>query len=164
MLDKQKWLERGRDIDKEIRALHHAKERAYSDATRITSFMDSVRSAKGRAPLSGGRHADALARVYEFEEMIENRILALYTVKHEIHTEIDKITDPRYRTLLIHRYINLSNWERIAIEMNYSYDYVKKELHSAALNAFAFPQRRKSAGLHYAAITSVSDSLRAHMD
>ena len=68
-MNKQKWLERGRDLDREIRALQEAKERAYSDAVRITSFVDVSKGAGGRRNTSRGGHADALTRVYEFEEL-----------------------------------------------------------------------------------------------
>ncbi len=133
-MNKKQWLSRVRDLDNEIKALIDAKERAYSDATRITGRGYSLAAAK-----SGGMrrdYTDALARVYEYEDIIESRILKLYEIKHEVQEEIDRIDDPRYRTLMVHRYINLWSWEKIAIKMNYSYDYVKKELHSAALEAY----------------------------
>ncbi|MGI5898627.1 MAG: hypothetical protein ACOX8S_01750 [Christensenellales bacterium] len=133
-MNKKQWLNRVRDLDSEIKALIDAMERAYSDATRITGRGYSVAAAK-----SAGRkrdYTDALARVYEYEDIIEGKIIRLYEIKHEVQEEIDRIDDPRYRTLMIHRYINLWCWEKIALKMNYSYDYVKKELHSAAMEAF----------------------------
>jgi len=52
---------------------------------------------------------------------------------HEIH-EIDDI-EGKYISVLYKRYVEYKSYELIAVEMNYSFDYVK-ELHRDALERF----------------------------
>lgn len=133
----KEWLNRGRLLDKEINALIQAKENAYEDACRITAnYSDDVRVQ------SSPRNAQEtrLVNLADYERMINDEIDALYDIKQEIFRAVMAVPDPKHRTLLLERYVNLKTWEQIAVDMKYSYHYVNKDLHEAALADFQIPR------------------------
>lgn len=122
----KEWLNRGRDLDKEINALEQAKYEAYCACISTTGKLkhDTIKSEKNLNA--------KLERLAELNRQIDERIDRLIEIKQEILTAINSVDDATYRTLLIQRYVNLKKWERIAIEMNYDYYWVLK-LHGRAL-------------------------------
>lgn len=56
-----------------------------------------------------------------------------YAVRGEIIRTISAVNDENLRKLLIMRYINNYNWQKIALEMNFSRDHVVGYLHRRAL-------------------------------
>lgn len=56
-----------------------------------------------------------------------------YAIRGEIIRTISAVDDENLRKLLIMRYINNYNWQKIALEMNFSRDHVVGYLHRRAL-------------------------------
>lgn len=56
-----------------------------------------------------------------------------YAIRGEIIRTISAVDDENLRKLLIMRYINNYNWQKIAFEMNFSRDHVVGYLHRRAL-------------------------------
>ena len=75
----------------------------------------------------------------EYEAAVRAEINELCRVKRLIREAIDAVEDARYRELLELRYIVGMRWEKIAVEMNYSYDRVR-HMHGRALQAVKVPQ------------------------
>jgi hypothetical protein len=74
--------------------------------------------------------------IIECEEKIKKAVDDLRKLHLEITEKIDAIDNDDYRLVLILRYLNLKEWEFIAVEMNFSYSHTLF-LHKQALRAFA---------------------------
>lgn len=59
----------------------------------------------------------------------------------EISDAIEAVEDARSNVILRYKYIQLKKWREIADAMNYTEDYVKRELHSVALQNFKIPTK-----------------------
>lgn len=95
---------------------------------------------KGEDPVQTSKSGEApYAKMVESIADIELEIRELvyrYTIeKSRIIAEISALARPEYVELLSRRYVRFERLERIACEMNYSYDHVRR-LHGAALRAF----------------------------
>lgn len=124
----KEWLNRGREMDKEINALLEEKEKAFSRACSATAPTDHERVTTTRRNTS----EDKFAQYAEYERRIDRMIDKLFQIKQEIIAAIECVNEPVYRTLLIKRYLNFKTWEQIAVEMNYSYRQTVR-LHGKAL-------------------------------
>lgn len=74
----------------------------------------------------------SVAKLVDLSKQIDNEIDLLYNVKQEIISSISKIYDDTLELLLTKRYINCKTFEQIAVEMNYTYQWVCA-LHGRAL-------------------------------
>lgn len=66
-------------------------------------------------------------------ELIDMRSEA-WSIRMDITRTLGKMTSPTHFNLLHFRYIDGYKWERIAVEMNYSYQWVAETLHKNALS------------------------------
>lgn len=122
------WLSRAWKIDKEIDALLEAKRLEYQRCVATTAMFDGE-------VVSSTKNPHKFDRLAELEAKINRRVDALYMIKAEILNAITAVDNPTYRTLLIERYINFKTWEKIAVDMNYSYVHLVHTLHPCALKA-----------------------------
>lgn len=127
--EKKQWLLRGWRLDKEIKTLLEAKQRAFEAVIGTTAapVEDKVQTS------NINRHENALIRYADFERCLDEQTDRLITIKKEIAEAIFKIENSTLRTLLVKRYIDFKTWEQIAEEMDYDPDHVRKNLHSLAL-------------------------------
>ena len=109
-MDAKEYLEQARHLDMRIHAKLKLKE----------EFKGS--------PGAGEKLA-------ELEAEIDQEIDELAELKLKITQMIRRVSKPEYRTVLELRYLSLWTWEKIAMNMNYSENYIY-ELHRAALKAF----------------------------
>lgn len=65
-----------------------------------------------------------------------------YAVRGEIIRTISAVDDENLRKLLIMRYINGYTWQKIAFQMNFSFDHVVGYLHRKALKSLKTPKDR----------------------
>ena len=79
-----------------------------------------------------GEHAQ---KIEGLREEIQRDLDSLVAQKQEIMQMIGQLSKPEYQTVLELRYLSLWTWEKIAMNMNYSENYIY-ELHRAALKAF----------------------------
>ena len=75
------------------------------------------------------------AKIVDLESKIGEEVSELSALRAEITATIDKIEKPNLRTLLKMRYINGWKWEKVALQMNYSFANVTQYLHPQALRA-----------------------------
>lgn len=68
----------------------------------------------------------------DLEHKLAEKMEQLLDTQKQIHDLIETVEDPTLRTILRYRYINGWTWERIALEMHYSYMHVCR-LHGLAL-------------------------------
>ena len=65
-------------------------------------------------------------------EQIKKDIIDYTLKKNVIIADINKLDDSRLVSVLIKKYVELKTLEKIAVELNYNYDYVR-QLHNKAL-------------------------------
>ncbi len=129
--EKKEYLRRYKAADDEINDLMREKERILSRLTRMTA------SATGM-PHGGGdtdQLTNGVAKIIELEKEIDAKVDKLVELRREIEASIETVDSNIQRRLLKLRYIDGMTWERVAVEMNYSYMQVCR-LHGKALNAF----------------------------
>lgn len=123
----KEWLMRGRGIEREIKSLEQSQREAYERLTRATTSLDKVSVRATKDP----HLFDAYAAL---SDKIQARTAALIGVRVEIIQATEKLEDANQRTLLIERYVNGKTWERICVDMKYSWKQVHR-IHGAALQA-----------------------------
>lgn len=79
---------------------------------------------------------ETIAKIMSLEDDINTRIDELVTMKKEAFSMINRIPDLDQQNILIGRYIQLKKWEDIALELNFSIQWVY-ELHGKGLLAFS---------------------------
>jgi len=130
----KRFLEQAYWLDKRI-------ERRAEEAARMRAKLEKCNSHISDMPRGGGGQdwMDADIKVMEMEARIKKEIAMLCEVKRQIGEAIDAVEDARYRTLLEMRYRNYYTFEKIAVEMNYSFDWVR-HMHKEALKAVVVPE------------------------
>ena len=127
-LSTKEWLSRAWKIDNEITALERellsAKERMLS----VTAHYSDIKVQTSKS----NKTEDATLKYIEYKNKLECRIDALYAVKCEIADAISKVDNPTYRTLLELRYLRYMTWEKIAVELDITFQWVHV-LHKRAL-------------------------------
>lgn len=92
---------------------------------------DKVQSSGSMNPLE-----DAMIKISDLENKIQNRIAELATMRNETFSMIQNVSDFNQQNVLIARYCEDKKWEKIAIELNFSISQIYK-IHGAALLSFA---------------------------
>ena len=91
---------------------------------------DKVQSSGAKNPLES-----AMIKIVDLEAQINARIDELVSMKQEAFDRIRNVPDLDQQNILIGRYIQLKEWDDIAVELNFSPKWVLK-LHGKALLEF----------------------------
>lgn len=121
----KQWMNRARNIDKEINSLLKQKDEMRDVVLSITSSYDAI-------VVSGTKEPHKFDRLVVLETEIDSMVDKLVEVKAEILKAINQLEDRRYRDVLRLRYIENMTFEAIAVETNYSYMQTCR-LHGRAL-------------------------------
>lgn len=127
----KEYLQQYRDAVRRAAAAQDHLDELRSMATRITPNYSSE---GGGTHQTGDKLGAAVAKILDAEARVDEEVELLIAVEHEVTRAINKVKDASLRTLLYERYINGKTWERIAVDMNYSYRGVTK-MHGRALQA-----------------------------
>lgn len=119
-MDTRQWLGRARTIEREINALMRTKAEARQRLLSITQNYASDGSK------STGKDPHKFDRLMELEDRLNAKIDELIDTKQEITDAIQLLADGRQRTVLLDYYVRCMSMEQIAVEINYSYENVKK--------------------------------------
>lgn len=125
------YLSRPYWIDRRIDKKQEEVDRLRAKLTKATARLGDM--PRGG---SGADWTDADIHVMELEAKIHAEIIELCRVKREVAEIIDTVEEEQLRTLLELRYRNYLSFEQVAVEMKYSYDWVR-HLHKEALKAVA---------------------------
>lgn len=129
----KKYLQQIRIFDTRIRQ----KRDLYNEVHESALSVGAIKYDKEQVQTS--KLGDALEknviRYLELEEQLEKESEELLNLKNKIINEIQSLDDDRFINILYKRYVEYKSYELIAVEMNYSFDYVK-ELHRDALIQF----------------------------
>lgn len=105
---------------------------------RSMSTVGSIDYSKERVQSSPSQDAPfvrIIHKIIELEEEINAEIDKFVDEKHLIINQIQALNDPKHIELLYKRYVEFKRFEAVAVEMNYTYQYIV-ELHGYALKEF----------------------------
>jgi DNA-directed RNA polymerase specialized sigma subunit len=127
--DKIKYLKRYINLDREI-------ERKLEEVGRLRSKLTRIMPIYSTEPKGGGsirgKTENIIAKIVDLEKEIDADIDRLVAIRDGIKTIIEAVEDDRERLLLQYRYLDGKTFEKIAVEMNYSWRQIHR-LHSRAL-------------------------------
>ena len=110
-------MNRARRIDREISQLLELKQHTRDRLTNITQTLTAD-------IVSGTHDPHKFDKLAELESEINNKIDDLVAVKTEIYRTLCKLPDRNQRLVLIAYYLDMTTWEQIAVNMNYSYQHI----------------------------------------
>lgn len=130
----KEYLRQIRRIDQHIDSLIRERE----DLEKAQTFLRSPQIEGDRVQTSPSGDPPWMGYIIKWEELT-NRIGeewdALIEKRGIIIAQINSLSDTRYIALLTKRYVEYKSFEKIAVEMNYTYDHIRR-LHGWALEAF----------------------------
>lgn len=103
--------------------------------SRSVGGIDYSKERVQSSTFSDAPFVKAIDRIIDLEEEINREIDDFVDRKHEIINQIQGLQDANHIKLLFMRYVEFKNFETIAVEMNYTYQYTI-ELHGYALQEF----------------------------
>ena len=127
-LTAKEFLQQYRDADREINAKLDQVHRLRELATKTTQTLtgDRVQASPEN------RLEKIVAKITDLEAEGDEEIDRLVELKRKVKRVIQRVPDASQRAVLERRYINGQRWEKIAVELNYTYRHVTR-LHGEAL-------------------------------
>ena len=102
---------------------------------RSTGGLDYSKERVQSSPSGDAPFVKPICRIIDLEAEINAEIDRFVDEKHKIINQIQGLKNSDYIRLLFKRYVEFKSLERICVEMNFSYDYIK-HLHGYALKDF----------------------------
>ena len=102
-------------------------------ATKTTAVMGGERV---QSSGSQQKMADCVVKIADLKSQIADELSELLALKREAREMLCKACDGECITLLHKRYFLFETWEQIAVEMNFTYQWVSDGLHKRALSQF----------------------------
>lgn len=128
--EKKQYLRRYQMAKRRVGLIQEEIEELRSSKTSPVGLGDGMPHGSGTSDLSGYvARLDELLRELEAEKELQ---MVTY---QEIRQKIGMVSDAIEQEILSRRYLIGQSWEKIAVEMKYSYRHVTK-LHGHALNHF----------------------------
>lgn len=128
--EKKQYLRRYQTAKRRAGLIQEEIEELRSSKTSPVGLGDGMPHGSGTSDLSGyAARLDELLRELEAEKEMQ---MVTY---REIRQQIGMVPDAIEQEILSRRYLIGQSWEKIAVEMKYSYRHVTK-LHGHALNHF----------------------------
>lgn len=126
--EKKAYLGRYRDNEREIRRTEEEILRWESLSRKTTTTM----GAAGGGSNGEDKLQAAVEKIVRWQNRLTLQLGERVRLREEIEAAIGTVEDERLRLLLRYRYIDGWTWERIAVEMCYSYMQICR-LHGKAL-------------------------------
>lgn len=127
---------------KQIRAYCNRISERKQRLAELRSSLNSVRTVKYSACSSRGsaqeyehRLASAIDRATKLEIKISDDIVSMAEAKQRIVEKVEQLPEP-YSTVLTKRYVHLQRFEKIAMDMNYTCEWIR-HLDSASVKKYA---------------------------
>lgn len=112
----KEYLERIREVDREIDLLIAERNRALDIVLQITVDPSDIRVQSGSV---SSRVENAAIRMIDLAQKIDKKIDEYIDMKAEAVRLIDRINDARYRAVLKYRYVDGMKWDEIIESMKY---------------------------------------------
>lgn len=117
-------------INHKIKEVHDLRLQAQS-----TGGLDYSKERVQSSPSGDAPFVKPICRIIDLEAEINAEIDKFIDEKHKIINQIQSLKNSDYISLLFKRYVEFKSLERICVEMNFSYEYIK-HLHGYALKDF----------------------------
>ena len=117
-------------INQKIKEVHDLRLQVQS-----TGGLDYSKERVQSSPSGDAPFVKPICRIIDLEAEINAEINRFVDEKHKIINQIQGLKNSDYIRLLFKRYVEFKSLERICVEMNFSYDYIK-HLHGYALKDF----------------------------
>ena len=128
--EKKQYLRRYQAAKRRAKMIQEEIDELRSSKTSPVGLGDGLPHGSGTSDLSGyAARWDELVRELEAEKEMQ---MVTY---REIRQQISMVPDPTEQEILSRRYLLWQSWEKIAVEMGYSYRNVTR-LHGYALKHF----------------------------
>lgn len=129
----KEYLSQIRDLEAQIQGYLYDIERMEALATKTTATIqsDRVQSSPDQQKME-----TAIIRMHTHKEKLAQTIETFVRDRAKIIRQIDGMGNGPHKTLLRKRYIDGDTFEKISVDMNYSYRHTTR-MHGAALAAFA---------------------------
>ncbi len=128
--EKKQYLRRYQAAKKRAKMIQEEIDELRSSKTSPVGLGDGLPHGSGTSDLSGyAARWDELVRELEAEKEMQ---MVTY---REIRQQISMVPDPTEQEILSRRYLLWQGWEKIAVEMGYSYRNITR-LHGYALQHF----------------------------
>ncbi len=126
----KEYLSQALYLDKRLKAKERRLDWLRSHAEYVSpQISDAPKTASGvKSPLE-----EAVVRIVDLEAEITGGIAELVKLKQDIWNVIRGVNSIECETILEMRYLAFMTWEDIAVQMNYSNDYIY-HLHRKALS------------------------------
>ena len=130
-MDAKAYLKQVELYDIRINSKIEEVEKLKELTTKVTSTLkaDVVSGSMNQDKLG-----DAVSRIVDLQDDINKSIDRYVDLKAEIGKVIEKVTNADFAAILYKRYFEYKTWEKIACEMNFTYQWVCV-LHGRALQA-----------------------------
>lgn len=139
MTDKE-LSQRAKDYFAQIRKTDRLIQRLTDTVNTLRSGLtsQSYELKPDKVQTSGAKDTlgETIVKIMSLEDDINARIDELVDMKKDAFNRIGKIPDLDQQNVLIGRYIQMKKWEDIALELNFSIQWVY-ELHGKGLLAFS---------------------------
>ena len=128
--EKKQYLRRYQTAKRRVGMIQEEIEELRSSKTSPVGLRDGMPHGSGTSDLSGyAARLDELLRELEAEKEMQ---MVTY---REIRQQIGMVPDPTEQEILSRRYLIGQSWEKIAVEMGYSYRNITR-VHGYALKHF----------------------------
>ena len=128
----KEYLNRVRSIEAELRNKESRLAKFRQDILTLQSIDYGKDRVDGGVPMD---MADKIAKIETLEQQVNDEWDELIYKREEAAQLIEQLENPKYKGVLIERYINCKSWEKIAVELNYSWNGLFK-IHGKALREF----------------------------
>lgn len=135
----KEYLGQAYRLDQRINSKLEQVESLNGLATKVSSTLTGMPKNPNRATST---MADAVAKIIDLQEEINNDIDRLVDLKREMVTVIKAVVNKESQTLLELRYLCFRTWEQIAVDMGYNVRHVYR-LHDEAVEKIIIPQTQQ---------------------
>lgn len=127
----KEYLIKAYRIDQRINSKIEQLEMLNVLATKATTTLSDM----PRGSRNVHKMEDSIMKIFDVEQEINKNIDELVDYKLKVTTDIFKLDNPEFQTVLELRYLCFKTWDQIAYEMGYSVRGIYK-LHNRALDGF----------------------------
>jgi len=128
----KEYLNQIRCLDEKLK---HRKQQIEEIRTKCI-HVSGIDYSKDKVQTSGGNGQERLlAKYLDLVKELEADLLAFRVKQTNLIREIEELPNEKYMRLLYARYVQYKSLEQIAVEMHYSFIYVRR-MHGEALEMF----------------------------
>lgn len=130
----KEYLKQLQNIQLRINSLQKSIQLCQERATRTGTQFSEISAVQS----NGNRIADNMAKKVDFEAELMRLTDEFEKFRFRVICQINCISDNRYVSILMNKYVNNMSWEQVTEEIGEkNSEYVRKELHEKALKKFS---------------------------